>query len=409
MAESAYERLGVTSGATDEMIRTAYRRMAKKFHPDKGGKEEDFLKIQEAYQVLSTPELRQVYDRSGWKGVEMAKNGGGGMDGEMPEFFSQFFGGGGGVPMGNGGFSFFQMNHPRQRQERNGASDVQKRIPDRVIPLVVDLAEAYQGRTIHYRLKRKKYKGEKFTPTKCGTCGGMGKVGTRPANIPSFLMVPPTVTVCPKCAGLGVSVSEKDMESVTETLTLQVPKYCPEGYTITVSKKTDELPGMETGDVVFTVRYKEDFESEFRVEDHHIITTLTIDLQEAVGGFTRDVVFLDGKSYRVILPPYTSLFQEKLPGMTLHDVIRVVEAQGFYTDQEMLHRGNWILQFNLRFPVNDSHTFWDWRPKEPTDIEQDDKCIILLNELPTLQNMQQQHHREPHSSKHVHQQECRQS
>jgi DnaJ-class molecular chaperone len=414
MNPDPYDVLGVARGASDDMIKTAYRKKAKKHHPDKGGNEEDFLKIQDAYQILSTPELREAFDRSGWQGVEMARGNGGASMSDMPEFFSQFFGG---MPMGaaghpRGGFTFFQsgvgggMGGGVGGMGGNGVPGKQKKMPDRVIPLTVDLHEAYQGKTIQYRLKRKKYRGSSDNYKPCDTCKGMGKVSSRPPNIPSFLMVPATITVCPNCAGLGIRLSEKDMEVVSDTLTIQIPRFCPDEFPVVIHGKTDEIPGMEPGDAVFVIKYKED--CKFRVEGHHILSTLSISLQEAIGGFSRTIEFLDGKCYSFVLPQNTSLFTVTEPGIMMHDAVRVVENKGFYLDRNMLHRGNWVVQLNIKFPTGNTSDFWKWRA---TPInENNDTQTIILSGLPTLRQVQEQEDEQHHrGGARQHQQECRQS
>lgn len=83
-----YELLGVSKDASAAQIKKAYRKMAIKHHPDKGGDEATFKSVSEAYDVLSDPEKRETYDKYGKEGLE---NGGG----RSPDdIFNMFFGGG---------------------------------------------------------------------------------------------------------------------------------------------------------------------------------------------------------------------------------------------------------------------------------------------------------------------------
>lgn len=92
--------MGVKQAATTDEVKKAFRKKAIKEHPDKGGDPEkvlkyhifQFKKLTEAYEILSNPEKKDLYDRFGMEGV---KSGGGGA-GDMGDIFSQFFGGGGG-------------------------------------------------------------------------------------------------------------------------------------------------------------------------------------------------------------------------------------------------------------------------------------------------------------------------
>lgn len=435
--ENPYKTLDIPRDASEEMIKQAYKKMAKKHHPDKGGSEKDFLRIQEAYNLLNDPEMRRVYDTRGWDGVEQIRQGGGfgGGGGEMPEFFSQFFGGAGGIP-----HPFFASSRPPPTRE---TGSVGRTIPDRVIVITVSPEEAYQGRSIPYRLKRKRYKGSQaqFRPVPCAQCNGVGKVASRPPHIPSFLMVPTTIVVCPKCAGLGLSVSEKDMETITETVAVDVPRYCPMDFPITIKSKTDELPGMKTGDVIFRVRIRTG-PSEDRgdagspplstttpaaypveIENNQVITTVPITLQEAIGGFRREIVFLDGRTYRLVLPPFTSLFKQSRLKGAVRDTVRVVPSMGFYTDHQMIHRGDWIISFDVRYPVGHCPSFWGWTPPHThtssdasTDDNDENVIVLSIENLPTLaERASDDPHDVPeaypsHPRVHqVHHQECRQS
>ncbi len=100
-----YETLGVARDADKEQIKQAYRRLARKYHPDvnkESGAEERFKEINRAYEVLSEPEMRARYDRLGEAGVSGAAAAGGGGFQDMGDFggfaadiFETFFGGGG--------------------------------------------------------------------------------------------------------------------------------------------------------------------------------------------------------------------------------------------------------------------------------------------------------------------------
>jgi len=92
-----YDLLGVEKDATFDQIKKAYRKLALRNHPDKGGDPEIFKDITNAYETLSDKDKRELYDQYGEEGV---KQGGGGMGGHG-DIFSQMFGGmGGGRPQG---------------------------------------------------------------------------------------------------------------------------------------------------------------------------------------------------------------------------------------------------------------------------------------------------------------------
>ena len=133
-----YEVLGLSKGASEEEIKKAYRKMAKKYHPDinkEPGAEEKFKEINEAYEVLSDPQKRATYDQFGHAGMDGAGFGGfnqGGADfsgfGGFEGIFGSFFGGG-----------FGQSNRRANNGPRKGN--------DRFMQMRIDFMDAIFGKT----------------------------------------------------------------------------------------------------------------------------------------------------------------------------------------------------------------------------------------------------------------------
>ena len=177
-----YEVLGVSKGASDDEIKKAYRKTAKKYHPDLNPDdkvaEEKFKECNEAYEVLSDPQKKARYDQFGFAGVDPSYGAGqggaygggfGGFEGDIDlgDIFSSFFGGGGGF----GGFGGGRNPNAPQR-----GRDIQSTV-------TITFEEAAKGCKKTIEVSRVE---------DCSQCHGTGAAaGTSP-------------TVCPECQGRGV-------------------------------------------------------------------------------------------------------------------------------------------------------------------------------------------------------------
>eukprot|EP00271_Cylindrocystis_brebissonii_P017204 TRINITY_DN436_c0_g2_i1.p1 TRINITY_DN436_c0_g2~~TRINITY_DN436_c0_g2_i1.p1 ORF type:complete len:462 (+),score=76.74 TRINITY_DN436_c0_g2_i1:334-1719(+) len=192
-----YSVLGVSKTADKAEIKSAYRRLARKFHPDvnkEASAESKFKEISNAYEVLSDDEKRGIYDRFGEAGLKGAGQPGGGMGGFNSPFdiFETFFGTSG---MGGGGGGRGMRTRPLQGEDQN-------------VELVLDFKEAIFGTSREIEVSRKESCGTcegsgvkaGTTATSCSTCGGQGQV-MMPVNTP--LGTFQQVTSCPACDGAG--------------------------------------------------------------------------------------------------------------------------------------------------------------------------------------------------------------
>jgi molecular chaperone DnaJ len=170
MAQSYYDVLGVKRGASEKEVRSAYRRLARKLHPDvnpgDSAAEAKFKEVTSAYEVLSDPEKRRKYDRYGdkWEYADQIE--------EMQRQRGARF------PRGNGGFqtfdagdlggvfsTFFGRGGAARTTSRRG-TDVQQ-------PVEVTLEEAYHGTTRTLEL---------LSQESCPTCGGSGEIAGAPCH-----------------------------------------------------------------------------------------------------------------------------------------------------------------------------------------------------------------------------------
>lgn len=147
---SLYDRLGVSKEASADDIKKAYMKMARKHHPDKGGDAEVFKGMQEAYEVLSDDQRRQMYDMTGSvNGEQQQRGGGGGFP--FPDIFSSMFGGGG------------------QQQQR------QSKGPSNQANIGLSLDNFFNGFELNMNFKKKiKCSSCKDSSSRCGTCNGGG-------------------------------------------------------------------------------------------------------------------------------------------------------------------------------------------------------------------------------------------
>lgn len=197
-----YEVLGINKGASESEIKSAFRKMAMKYHPDRnpGDKdaEEHFKEVNEAYAVLSDPEKKSRYDQFGFAGVDPNTGfGQGGFSGAgFEDIFGDIFGN-----MFGGGFGGFGGQGSRMRNVPRKGADIQK-------TLTISFEEAFFG-------TKKKLKINKFV--QCDECGGSGMAagsskktcpdcnGTgqirRQTQTPFGMMQ--NVTTCPHCNGTG--------------------------------------------------------------------------------------------------------------------------------------------------------------------------------------------------------------
>ena len=296
MARDYYEILGVARTADKEEIKRAYRRLARKFHPDvnkEEGAEERFKEINLAYEVLSEPEVRARYDRFGEAGVGSAAGGPGFGDmGDMgfADIFESFFSGfaGGGVP-------------GQQGRRRSGPV----RGDDLRLDLKLDFREAIFGGEKEIRISHLET---------CGVCAGTGaKPGTRPRTCPtcngagqvrratrtpfgSFTQV----SVCPTCNGTGEIVEDKceacngaGVKQETKKLKINVPPGVDNGTRLRVSAEGDAgARGGPSGDLYVYLFVNED--AEFQRDNINILSEIKISYLQAILGCRLDVNTVDG-------------------------------------------------------------------------------------------------------------------
>ena len=236
-----YEILGVGKEATSDEIRKAYRKLAAKYHPDKeGGSQEKFQELQAAYEVLSDPEKKQIYDKYGEDGLKEGMGAGGGAD-----IFDLLMNRGGG-----------------------GAKKGKPKSKSLLFPLKITLEDVYCGNTKYVEIKRYRIcttctgSGSKDpkAETKCSGCKGQG----RKTIIQRIQMgMIQQVVDCDECRGTGTKIAEKDKCKTckgekaiqqTKSLEVHIDKGVSDGKRYTFAGESDEIPDVTPGDVLVEVQ-----------------------------------------------------------------------------------------------------------------------------------------------------------
>ena len=277
-----YEVLGVSKSATDDEIKKAYRSLAKKYHPDvckEPGAEEKFKEVNEAYETLSDPQKRQMYDQYGFDGPQanFGGAGGAGFGGfeDLGDIFANFFGGGmGGRQSSRGGV--------RRGDDIERLMDLQ--FEEAVLgckkTINVDVSEPCTacGGSGAY---------SKSDIQTCSKCQGSGYVTVEQRTI--FGMTR-SRTVCPKCGGRGQEIKKKCEKcngkgSVTKNKNIEVtiPAGVDTGMQIRVAGKggAGDLGG-EAGDLYIRFRVKP--HKVFKRDGDTIILSAPISFSDAVLG-----------------------------------------------------------------------------------------------------------------------------
>jgi molecular chaperone DnaJ len=293
-----YEILGLTRTASDQEIKSAYRRLAVRYHPDKNPgdakAEEQFKEAYEAYQVLSDLEQRRRYDRFGHAGVSSSAGatwggapGFGGIEDILGDLFGfgDVFGAGGGRGQGSGS---------RRSAAQRGA--------DLRYDLEISLEEAATGMTAQLRIPRletcDKCKGsgaaEGTQPETCSTCSGAGQVRYQQG----FFSVSRTCNVCrgtgrivktpcEGCKGAGRVEREKMME-------VKIPAGVETGSRLRIAGEGEAgMQGGPTGDLYVVIHVKE--HEQFERQGSNLYSSMPITFAQAALGAEVSVPTLEGQ------------------------------------------------------------------------------------------------------------------
>ena len=296
-----YDVLGVSKNASAGELKTAYRKLAVKHHPDKnpGDKtsEDKFKEASEAYGILSDQEKKQNYDNFGHAAFEGGggRQGSGGFGGaDFSDIFEDFFG-----DFGGGGRS-------------RGRSSSNNRGSDLRYDLSITLEEAYEGKKqdIKFSTTEKcttcKGNGSKpgSSPERCTVCGGNGKVRSNQG----FFTVQQT---CPQCAGTGEQITNpcndcngQGNKQTAKKLSVTIPKGVDDGTRIRLAGKGEAgSKGGASGDLYLFINvHTHDL---FKRSDENLFFEFPISIADAALGTTIEIPTIDGGRAKIKIPDGT--------------------------------------------------------------------------------------------------------
>jgi len=298
-----YEVLGVSKSATDEELKKAYRKLAKKYHPDANKdnvKESEikFKEVNEAYENLSDPNKRQMYDNFGHEGPQGFGGGQGGYYssyssgfdgfdmGDLGDIFSSIFGGG------------FGGKSSRQTGPKKG-NDLKKDIE-------ITFEEAYLGVKKEININRNeecvKCSGSGANPgttvQTCPTCNGVGQVKQVQNTILGQMQ---TTRTCPTCNGEGKIIKEpctecrgKGTTRKQAKITITIPEGIDDNQTIVLRGEGE--PGQKNGpkgDLYVTVHFKR--HNIYTRKGDNVLCEIPITITQAALGAEIEVPMVNGE------------------------------------------------------------------------------------------------------------------
>jgi DnaJ-class molecular chaperone len=276
-----YKILGVDRKASEKEIKSAYRKLARKYHPDvnPGDKtaEARFKEINEAQAVLTDPEKRKKYDTLGpdWEkrfrtgyspGTTYTNRTGGATTADFSDFFETLFGGRGAAQQSGGGFDFgsiFGRGRTRAEAGPQRGADIEQ-------PVEITLQEAFRGVERAFTVQ---------SPQTCPTCKGSGLVKDE---------------LCPTCGGMGSIPHSKRLD-------VKIPAGVREGSRVRVAGEgSPSVSGGPHGDLFLVIHVRPD--PAFVREGDDLQTEVTVPMTRMVLGGEITVPTLDG-TLTVRVPP----------------------------------------------------------------------------------------------------------
>ncbi|KAJ6851852.1 putative dnaJ-like protein subfamily B member 4 [Iris pallida] len=339
MGVDYYKILQVERGANDEELKKSYRKLAMKWHPDKNPTnkkeaEAKFKQISEAYEVLSDPQKRAIYDQYGEEGLK----------GQVPPP-------GHGGP-GPGGASFFSggADGPTTfRFNPRNADDIFAEFFGFSSPFG-SMGGGGGGAGPGMRGGRSGFFGEDIFGSfgggreGMGSMGGMGGMGRQMKEAAIERTLPCSLEELYKGTTKKMKISREIADAsgktmpVEEILTIEIKPGWKKGTKITFAEKGNERPNVMPADLVFIIDEKP--HPVFTRDGNDLIVTQKISLVEALTGYTARVTTLDGRTLTI---PINSVIHPEYE--------EVVPKEGMPLPKDPSRKGNLRIKFNIKFPT----------------------------------------------------------
>lgn len=290
-AQDYYNILGVGKDANEKDIKSAYRQLSKKYHPDKNPGDENahhkFIEVGEAYEALSDPEKRKIYDQYGADALKNGGNGGAGGGGGFHDpfdIFEQMFGGG-------GNFNRGQRGKPRGQNLQ--------------VNYDLSLKQYYHGTKLEYSLELNDI---------CESCEGTGSADKQMERCPQCngagiitqvirhgMMQQRIQQHCPRCQGRGATIKnvchachgQKVVKKTKDFVTVIQPG-TKRDHVEVLRGQSEKHPDVEPGDLFIALHESSAENMGYRRRNDDLYRTEVLSLKEALhGGWQRDIAFFD--------------------------------------------------------------------------------------------------------------------
>lgn len=341
-----YQILGVSKTATADEIKSAYKKMAMKWHPDRNRNnikeaEEKFKEIGKVYKVLSNPNSRKRYDQFGEDGLENS----GDMDGFNPfDLFNNF---------GNNFGNIFNNFGFRQQTQQNNNQQKKMKGPNKEFVLKIKLEELYSGKSISINIKKRikcvDCSGigcqNESDYINCDACDGKGQTVQIHRMGP---MIQQIVQPCQKCGQKGKMIrpgsecprcnGDKSV-SINKTTDFYIRPGSNDGDKIILHGESDWHPQFtEVGDLVIVIKELPS-ENGMKREGENLVLKLDIGLADALCGFTKVIKHFEDRYIKIennnIIKPEQTM---------------IIKGEGMPNKNGDMTYGDLVIQFKIIFP-----------------------------------------------------------